>query len=1569
MKKILGLDLGTNSIGWALLQEDDNEVITSIIDSGSRIIDSDLASNFEKGKPASATAERRKARSARRLLQRKRMRRERLIRTLKLLGWIPTDYEATDGNKIKVPENILNSRIKEMKDFFGKSDSEKINEDLIVYFLKYKGLSEQLCKEELAMILYHYAMKRGFKSSRKEQQKTDEQPEETEENNTDTVETKFVTIQSIVNDGTPAKNESNITPFLMTLSDGTTGRFYTKDKPNWEGKEIELNIIRKNQKKGVFTMFTLPKKTEIKIGKFLKITETQTQKNYKVFECNFQLQDGLILTGNLFKKAKPEWENIDMEIEIKTETNKDGEHKFSFKQVVNNEENSTKRREALEQYLEANNLHVSESFLLKMKENFAFRIKDNLVYRKRYKSELEAIWNKQIELNPNLLNIDSQLIEKIALDLYKSNKERQYALKKKGLFYILAEDIIYYQRPLKSQIHGIAECRFEKKYIETKDKGKIAIPCKVIPVSAPLYQEFRIWQFINNLKIDNSFKKDCTEMLLTKEAKQLLFEKLDTTKEIKDPKLIIKALNLKPTEYSINFRPGQKITGNATKASIRNALKNYNFEMLADNDDLLNKIWHILYSVVEDEHVKKSLVKLLKNHPFVAGNFKIADDILLKIADKLKNITYKNEYGSMSAMAIKKILPLMRAGKYFDHTKINPSVVERIADIRDGVADSKILEATRKEIINQRLDKIQDFQGLQYWLASSIVYGSHSENLDIKPYKHWQRIKPLKHNSLRNPVVEQILNEMLQLVKAIWKLHGRPDDIRVELARELKNSAAERSSINSAITKSMVDNDNIVAMMKELGLGRHDSLNDIEKLKLWKETASNETIKECDEFFRKPSKSLFDKYKLWLEAKFVSPYTGQPIPLSKLFSNEYQIEHIIPKTRFFDDSMMNKTICESEINKEKGALTAYEYIKAGSAKFKLLSLENFEKHIQNTFKRGKANLRFLAKEIPEDFVERQKKDTQYIAKKAVELLSKVAKNKVSTTSGGITDFLRQQWGVGDVIKNIVKERFLALEEKYKDRGVKFVEEVVEENGKRKTIIKEYSKRLDHRHHALDAIVIAATSTAYINNINKLHTNFQDLIKNLKSNPKFQDFINKYKINFNQSFHLILADLQQYPEFSELMKQHTASLYKPALPCKNFNVMVVNAIENIVVSFKNRTRIVSKTINHYKYKAFGKNKQKAGTFVIRKALHKQTIYGERHVNHYKMELATEAIKHIDKIADKNTKIALQELLAKMNNNVEFAAKELKKNPVNTDNKVVVREISSSMASSRKSLIASGPSDKGMGRKELYKMIDREMANQLLMHLINCIDDEKKQEWERFKPLLNNKINIDFILERERPYNELTTEIKLELSECMKWIDKNTNPKEAFSAEEIEKFNANRKIPVHKVTVIEDMGEKYALGDKPNLVHKFVETAKGANLYFVIYVNIENPQKRLYESINYYQAVQAAVAGNSYIETKPGYKYFTLSPNDLVYVPDVDEDVVNTNFSDIKSIAKKIYKMVSYTGKRSFFIPYNISKPIENDFVKEFGSIGKIELLNNGKSIKDCCIKLNIDRLGKISPLFV
>ncbi|MFN3841132.1 MAG: type II CRISPR RNA-guided endonuclease Cas9 [Cyclobacteriaceae bacterium] len=191
MKKILGLDLGTNSIGWALIEQDFASKQGKILGMGSRIIpmNQDRLGEFDKGNSVSQTAERTSFRSARRLRERYLLRRERLHRVLNILGFLPQhfaehiDFEKRLGKfkgefepKLAFHNNkfIFQSSFLEMLEDFKqnqpdllnrlnhKGEPAKIPYDWTIYYLRKKALTQKIAKEELAWILLHFNQKRGY---------------------------------------------------------------------------------------------------------------------------------------------------------------------------------------------------------------------------------------------------------------------------------------------------------------------------------------------------------------------------------------------------------------------------------------------------------------------------------------------------------------------------------------------------------------------------------------------------------------------------------------------------------------------------------------------------------------------------------------------------------------------------------------------------------------------------------------------------------------------------------------------------------------------------------------------------------------------------------------------------------------------------------------------------------------------------------------------------------------------------------------------------------------------------------------------------------------------------------------------------------------------------------------------------------------------------------------------------------------------------------------------------------------------------------------------------------------
>ena len=263
---------------------------------------------------------------------------------------------------------------------------------------------------------------------------------------------------------------------------------------------------------------------------------------------------------------------------------------------------------------------------------------------------------------------------------------------------------------------------------------------------------------------------------------------------------------------------------------------------------------------------------------------------------------------------------------------------------------------------------------------------------------------------LRNPAVEKALHELRKVVNAVIRTHGKPDVIRVELTRDLKRSKEDRKRIEDQQAKNRQRNKE--ARDDYFGLrGKEPSRNDLVKHRLWREQGQ-----EC-------------------------AYTvGKCISLSELFSEEVEIDHIIPYSLHPDDSWMNKVVCMRGKNREKGNKTPWQAF--GNTQ----EWEAIEQRVRMLERKGglpaaKAQ-RFLSKESPslDGFLNRQLPDTGYISREAKKYLEQLSGVEVDVTKGGATSRLRSLWELNDALGGPPGEK----------------------------------NRSDHRHHALDAAVIAVT---------------------------------------------------------------------------------------------------------------------------------------------------------------------------------------------------------------------------------------------------------------------------------------------------------------------------------------------------------------------------------------------------------------------------------------------------------------------------------------------------------------
>ena len=301
-KKVLGLDIGTNSIGGALLNLPKEYVNYgdggSIEWVGSRIIptDGDYLQKFKSGTQAiTKAADRRAKRGSRRLKHRYKLRRTRLIKVFKELGWLDENFPLDDSRNFKqeINENGYSFKISDYLGFsketiiefekeFGingrksKKGNSIIPEDWIVYYLRKKALSEKITIPELVRVIYMLNQRRGFKSSRKDLKTTDVLPydefdfRKKNDDFGDGIETKFVSITKIklVSFKEVKKDKKgNISNVYKIVAEDTrmdSWEEIRKKEPEWVGKEFTFLVTQKVDKKGVFNQLKpqMPKETD-----------------------------------------------------------------------------------------------------------------------------------------------------------------------------------------------------------------------------------------------------------------------------------------------------------------------------------------------------------------------------------------------------------------------------------------------------------------------------------------------------------------------------------------------------------------------------------------------------------------------------------------------------------------------------------------------------------------------------------------------------------------------------------------------------------------------------------------------------------------------------------------------------------------------------------------------------------------------------------------------------------------------------------------------------------------------------------------------------------------------------------------------------------------------------------------------------------------------------------------------------------------------------------------------------------------------------------------------------------
>lgn len=584
--------------------------------------------------------------------------------------------------------------------------------------------------------------------------------------------------------------------------------------------------------------------------------------------------------------------------------------------------------------------------------------------------EFDVLWAKQAELNPSIFN-----------DAAKDD----------------LRDTLLYQRNLRPVTPG--RCTLCPK----EPRAALALPSQ---------QRFRIYQEVHNLRLLGA---DLKETPLTIEQRDQIIQQLESKNKLTF-KAIRKLLKLdSAAQFNLEDAKRNELKGNATSA-------------ILSRKEHFGKAWFDF-----DEHKQDAIVqKLLEEESEEELIQWLQQETHIKDAETAANIAeagLPEGYGRLSAKALAKILPVLRepdmttdepvlrtydkavqAAGFAHHSDLGfdfahePHEVERL--------DDRVVQSTGES------KPVYIFKQLPYYgraLQRHVAFAHDTPKNDEQRY-----------GKIANPTVHIGLNQVRIVVNELIREYGRPTEIVVELARELKQSKTQKQEAQKRQADNQKRNTRIRAeIAKMLGIAAHSvKRHDIQKWILWEELSFDIADRRC-------------------------PYSGTVISAQMLLSAQAQveIEHILPFSETLDDSLNNKTVSLREANRIKGNRTpwvAREDFEAKGWLYEdiLLRAERMPKakryrFAEDGYERWKRN--------DSDFLARALNDTRYLSRIAKEYLSLVCpSNKVRAIPGNMIALLRGKLGLNDIL-GLTGEK----------------------------------NRNDHRHHAVDACVIGITDQAML----------------------------------------------------------------------------------------------------------------------------------------------------------------------------------------------------------------------------------------------------------------------------------------------------------------------------------------------------------------------------------------------------------------------------------------------------------------------------------------------------------
>jgi CRISPR-associated endonuclease Csn1 len=529
--------------------------------------------------------------------------------------------------------------------------------------------------------------------------------------------------------------------------------------------------------------------------------------------------------------------------------------------------------------------------------------------------------------------------------------------------------IIFFQRPLKEP--KVGGCTF------FNEEPRLA-------KAHPLFQERRLFEEINQLEITRA---GAPSHKLTLDQRDKIILKLKSAKTASFSALakLIKLADGESFNKASENRTG--LVGDEIAASFSDK-KCFGARWLHFD---AGTQWSIIEAVAEEEDPVRLHQWLMATHGVAAEQ-----------AEAIGRVRLPEGHGRLGETASRLILAELKKEVVTYNEAVEAALGKSHSDFRTG----------------EILDTLPYYGEL---LSREIPPGSLDSNDS----------EELRWGKITNPTVHIGLNQLRRLLNGIIKVHSRPDEIVVELARELKLSDKDKAEYNRKIGANTRAAEARSKKLRESD--QRDSGSNRALLKLWEDLNPDNPLDRC------------------------CPFCGRHIGQLALFTDQTEIEHIIPYSRSFDDSAANKVVAHRSCNREKGNKTPWEAW-GHTERWAIIAEQASRLHKSKQWRFAPDAMERFDREG--GFIARQLTDTQYLSRMARTYLSSLYPDTagVYVIPGRMTAMLRRLWGLNELLPDH-----------------NYVENP--HSGAPKN-------RLDHRHHAIDAAVVGVTTRSLLNEISR-----------------------------------------------------------------------------------------------------------------------------------------------------------------------------------------------------------------------------------------------------------------------------------------------------------------------------------------------------------------------------------------------------------------------------------------------------------------------------------------------------